>query len=889
MEITELENRLKKITEDINKETFIYDLLLAYDFPKATISRIKSGDLNISKKPNEILLKKKLLFKSIRNEDLHDVIDELSNDKQIAKHQPRFIIVTDFNLFLSLDTKTKDTLDIPIGELDKNTNFYFPWIGKEKTKIQNESLIDIKAATKMGQLYDSIIQENKHLISSKESRHELNIFFARLLFCLFSEDTGIFKDAIFINYLASQSSEDGSDLKICLQEIFSTLNTKDNSAKSKYLQDFPYVNGGLFKDDTEIPYFSRKSREIIIEAGKLDWGGINPDIFGSMVQAISDPKERANYGVHYTSVTNILKVINPLFMDELNGDFDHYETEKDLEKILDKIYHIRIFDPACGSGNFLIISYKQLCILEIKIFEELQSLNPNKWNIARSGIQLNQFYGITINDFDAEIAKLSLWLSEHQMNLQFKSVFGESRPSLPLTESGNIFHANSNRIDWNSVCPKSKDYKIYICGNPPYLGANKKDNEQKEDVEITLKNISKRGILDYICCWFLKASEYISGTQNEFAFVSTNSICQGSQVPIIWPSLLRLAQIRFAYTSFPWKNLASNNATVNCVIIGMMSRSIKTSKKFIFDGVTSTAVEYINPYLTSSKINVVEIEKSPLFNLPPIYSGSMPNDSGFFFFDKHERDAILSRDTRTLKFIKKTIMTDEYLNGIDRFCFWIEDVDLDEASDIKDIKLRIDKIKIHRLASPRKATNKLALKAHRFGEVRHRQGNAIFIPETTSESREYIPIGFITDDSIILKGGYAIYNSKPFIFALISSKMHMVWLRAICGRLETRLRYSTEICYNPFPIPELNNEQEEILLKDSFEILDIREKYSERKLSDLYSPSRMPDDLVSAHKKLDLHVEEMYSSKPFQNDIQRLDFLFKMYADKKNIRDIFDA
>jgi hypothetical protein len=884
MEISELENRLKKLTEDINKETFIYDLLLAYDFPKATISRLRNGDLNLSKDPTELNLKKKLFFKYVTDKDPHIVIDELSNRKDIKQTDPRFIIVSNFELFLSLDTKTKDTLDIPINELYKNFDFYFPWIGKEKTKLQNESLVDIKAARKMGQLYDSIIQENKNFISSKESRHVLNIFFARLLFCLFSEDTGIFKDGIFTNCLASHTSEDGSDLKKYLEEIFLTLNKKDNFSKAQYLQDFPFVNGGLFKDDFEIPNFSRKSRQIIIESGQLDWGGINPDIFGSMVQAISEPEERSDYGVHYTSVTNILKVINPLFMDELNRDFDEWQTEKDLEKILGKIYQIIIFDPACGSGNFLIISYKQLCNLEIKIFEELQSVNPSKWKIASSGIQLNQFYGITLNDFDAEIAKLSLWLSQHQMNIKFKEVFGDLPATLPLRETGNILCGNSTRISWDSFCKKDKG-NVYILGNPPYLGFSLQNSEQKEDIKLNLGGASK---LDYISIWFLKASSYIKNTNFKFAFVTTNSINQGEQISLLWPSIFKMnLEIYFAYTSFKWTNNAVKNAAVSCNIIGIASRA--NNKKFIYTENIRREVNSISPYLTANSNSYVTKRSTPLSNFPIMMLGDMAKDGGNLVLSKEEKNVLLKTSPQAKKYIKRFIGAIDLIRGEERWCLWISEEDFVDAAKIPFIKDRFNKVSQSRLASEKVATQEYANKPYRFVEIRYRNSPSILIPTTSSELREYIPIGFIDKDSIVTAPNQAIYDPPTYLFAVVSSKMHMIWVKAVGGKLKNDIRYSSVLCYNTFPFPDISLNQKNFLEESVHTLLDVREKYSNHTLSKLYDKQQMPDDLKLAHKQIDSLVESCYRKEPFISDEERLEYLFNMYESLINKVELFYA
>jgi type II restriction/modification system DNA methylase subunit YeeA len=884
MEITELENRLKKITEDINKETFIYDLLLAYDFPKATISRIKSGDLNLSKNPNEILFKKKLLFKTIENKDLHDSIDELSNDKQIAKYEPRLIIVTDFNILLAQDTQTKDTLDIKLEDLFKYSNFFFPWIGKEKIYYKNENIVDIKAATKMGQLYDSLILENHNLNQSEDGKHALNIFFARLLFCLFAEDTNIFEGNLFTNALANHSKDDGSDLQEFFKQIFLALNKRDNSDAAEHLKNFPHVNGGLFKESFFIPVFSRKSRQIIIEAGQLDWAGINPDIFGSMVQAIADPNERASFGVHYTSVSNILKVINPLFMDKFRSMFLIYKKEKDLENILNEIYNLKIFDPACGSGNFLIVAYRELSLFEIKIFEELQSINPSKWSIARSGIRLNQFYGITINDFDAEVAKLSLWLSEHQMNLSFKNVFGSSKPTLPLSEAGKIICHNSLNINWSEVCLNDKGTQIYVVGNPPYVGSSMQTEFHKSDMAKVFRDFKNYKNLDYIACWFYLGSKYIMETNAELAFVTTNSLVQGELVSLLWGPILELGiELSFAYKSFKWTNNAKNKAGVSCVILGL--RKVNNSKKFIYEASIVKEVKNITPYLTEGKFVNLHRRSKPVNDFPKMLWGNKPTDDGNLILEKREMDLIINGYPEASKYIKKYSGSNELINGIERWCIWISDNDKDEALKIPPIKDRADKVRAFREKSKAASTRAASKTGYKFIQIQSQPKHALLIPTISSESREYIPIGYVEDDTVVNSASYAIYNCPIYIFAILTSKIHMIWVNCVAGRLETRLRYSSALCYESFPFPEIDDRIKRELEDFGLKILDIREKYSERTLAGLYDNNLMPNDLRDAHRKLDNKVYEIYNLSKTLKDEDVLEFLFDMYEkmDKESL------
>jgi hypothetical protein len=877
MEISELENRLKKLTEDINKETFIYDLLLAYDFPKATISRIKSGDLDLSKHQDELLLKKKLLFRKIENTDPHYIIDELANNKDVIQHDPRFIVVTDFITFLSLDTKTKDSLDIKINEISKHFDFFYPWIGKEKTKLQNENIADIKAATKLGQLYDLILQDNPELISCKENKHALNLFFARLLFCLFAEDTGIFEDSLFINSLATHSSEDGSDLQKFFESLFISLDIKDKSIVEIYLNRFPYVNGGLFESTALIPNFSRKSRSIIIEAGQLDWGDINPDIFGSMVQVIADPEERSDFGVHYTSVINILKVINPLFMDEFRSLINEYKSEKDLTSVLQRIYSLKIFDPACGSGNFLIVTYKELSKLEIQIFSELQKLNPAKWNFAISGIRLNQFHGITINDFDAEMAKLSLWLSEHQMNLEFKSVFGESKPSLPLTESGKIVCQNSLRYEWELLCRREGDEEIYIVGNPPYQGKSMQTDSQKDDMDLIFKGVKNYKSLDYISCWFKKGSEFIYKNNCELAFVSTNSVTQGEQVSMMWPLVLDIdIDISFAYRSFKWRNNARFNAGVSVVIIGLKSKSIK-KEKYLFENNTRTKAKNINAYLIDYKNIIIEKRAVALSSFPPMDCGNNPVDGGNLILSQDQKDKLIKENPECEKFILKYMGANEFINNQIRYCLWIENADLIKARKVPEINRRIESNKLFRENSKNKSSQILNKKPHQFRDFYTTKKHSLVISETGSERRTYLPVGVIDNTTIAGNTLRVVYDSDIWVMSVLSTKLHMIWIKALAGRMKDDIRYSNTLCYNTFPFPEISEKQKDILRDFAFKLIDIREQYSDKTISQLYDPEKMPSDLLVAHVKIDNYIDEIYEFKAGLEDSNKLEALFKLY------------
>lgn len=868
MNIAQIEDKLQQLVKSYKRESFIYDLLLAYGQPKASITRLQKGGLNLSKKEGEISWKKKLFFKAVHKEDLHELIDDIKSDDKAIKHDPRFIVVTDFETLLAIDRKTLDTLDIPILEITKYFDFFLPWAGMEKAQHQYENPADVKAAERMAKLYDEIKKDNS--TKTHEEAHNLNVFLSRLLFCFFAEDTGIFDKGQFTNGIISHTQQDGSDLHAYLDKLFEVMNMEPSKRNhlSAYLEAFPYVNGGLYKNKHHAPVFTRRSRQAIIDSGELDWSAINPDIFGSMFQAVISPKQRGGWGMHYTSVPNIMKVILPLFMNELYEDFEAARgNNKKLNTLLHRIQTIKIFDPACGSGNFLIISYKELRRLEMKIFKAMNSL-------AFSNISLSNFYGIELDDFAHEAAILSLWLAEHQMNQEFFKEFGRTKPALPLKETGNIVHGNATRIGWEKVCPKNEGDEIYILGNPPYLGFNMQSPEQKEDIANVYPIPDNMKFLDYISCWFLKAAKYIDA-KSQFAFVSTNSICQGTQVPMVWPEVFKYGlEISFAYPEFVWSNNAKYNAGVICSIIGV--RKVSPNKKYIYNKATRQEVKNINAYLINGSNIIVEKRQTPLSKLSNIATGNIPYDGGNLILSEEEKNELVINYPESDRFIKKLSGSYEYINNQTRFCLWIEDNDAALAAEISPIKQRIEKVKQSRLKGGKIAKN-YAHVPHKFYMTNRAKKNQILIPRVSSIRREYIPSGFLDSNTIISDSAQAIYDPETYVFAVINSRMHMVWVRAVAGRLKSDYRYSAVICFNTFPFPDINTQQKQELERHVYQIIEEREHHSEKTLAQLYDPDKMPHALREAHHQLDLAVERCYRSKPFESDEERLEYLFKLY------------
>ena len=884
MNLEQIEKDIKKLVSNVDQENFIYDFLLAYGLPKSSINRLKKGDYNKSKNDGEIIWAKKVYFKTIsENEDVHDVIDDISKSDVIDKQKIRFIIVTDFKTFLSKDIKTSDTLDIETDELHKNSHFFLPLIGQEKAENVEENLADIKAADKMSKLFDLIIKDNPLNFKSGKEKHGLNIFFTRLLFCFFAEDAEVFEKGLFTRSVQSYTNASGEDVDIFFEKLFSILKG-DKIDHAEYLKNFPYVNGDLFKNTYFIPKFTEESRKLIIEAGSLDWNSINPDILGSMMQAIVQQGVRHELGMHYTSVKNILKIIKPLFLDELNNELINSKNDiKKLNKLLVKIYNINIFDPACGSGNFLVISYKELYKIEIEILRQLKDLDKNDWLISKSGIELSQFFGIELDDYAHEMAKLSLWIAQHQMNNLYEEILNDKRSFLPLAPSGNIYCKNANLIEWEDICPKKSNKQIFVVGNPPYVGSSMQTKEQKVDMEHVFKGKSGFKNLDYISSWFLKGSRYIQNSDIELAFISTKSICQGEQVSMLWPIILGLnLEIGFSYDSFRWSNNAKYNAGVTCIIISL--RNISKKDKFIFGESSSKKVKNINAYLIASKNIFISKRNNSISDLPKMSYGNKPVDSGNLLLNEDERNKIINEYPKTKRLIRKFYGADEFIKGKSRYCIWIENSDLELANSIPIIKKRIEKIKLFRLNSKKPATKKLAIRPHQFEDLNTSKNNCIIVPSVSSERRKYIPIGFLEKNVVVSNAAHVIYDPPLYLLSILCSYMHMKWVFAVGGYLGSSIRYSSTLCYNSFPLPFLNNQQKKDLEDLTLELVDEREKFSEKTMSELYDVNKMPKSLVNIHEKIDITVDKIYNKQGFNSDEVRLSYLFELYENlnKKN-------
>ena len=891
MNIVQIEENVKQLIHKISKgelhrKEFIYEFLLAYGHRSQSIGRVRNGERNLAEdKENTVFWKRQIYFKIAKQHDLHGLIDQMKSEKRTESNKIRFLIVTDFKTLLAVDTKTQDTLDVPFGDLAKKFDFFLPWAGMEKAVYQGENPADVKAAEKLAKLFDEIKADNfdEDDLNNKENLHQLNIFLSRLLFCYFAEDTEIFKDKQFTSAI-SKSNEDGSDLSSLISRLFKVLNQSSEDRETDlpdYLADFPYVNGGLFKDDIQVPKFTRKSRRILIECGaELDWSDINPDIFGSMFQAVVHTEQRSTMGQHYTSVPNIMKVIEPLFLNDLYEDLEkNQDNINKLLKLQQRLGQLKIFDPACGSGNFLIIAYKELRKFEMEILKRIQELELEKTGQLSkpfSVIQVSQFYGIEIDDFAHEVAILSLWLAEHQMNKTFELEFGYCQPILPLSSSGNIICGNATLLDWDKICVKEDDKVVYILGNPPYLGFNAQKPHHTDEIRKVFSHLSSHKYFDYISCWFYKAAIYIR-FNDSFAFVATNSICQGMQVSILWPHLFKLGlEIGFAHQSFTWTNNAKNNAGVICCIVGL--RHIKNNKKLLINEQVTNEVSNINAYLVEGKSTIVEKKQKPISKLTQMATGNIPYDGGNLILSNEEKISILKKYPDASRLIRPFIGSSEYIRGETRWCLWISEDDMQLANRIPEISERI-----LRVAESRKMGGKIAKNyenvPHRFYMINTAINSQILVPRVSSIRRDYIPIGYVTPEAIIADSAQAIYDPEPEVFSLITSKMHMIWVRTLAGRLKNDYRYSAILCYNTFPVPELSKYQRNKLIELGFNIITVREEFSHLTLAELYDPIKMPDKLRAAHIENDNYVESCYKKSGFSNDEQRLEYLINLYVE----------
>lgn len=908
---THFYEELERLGQNPNPDTFVYDFLALTDTSKATLTSLKNGNNPVANTGLKgIARKSHLYFEQVDRQDLsafYPILDDIKANPAIKKHKIRIIFLTDFDKVLAYDTKRDETLIIErFDELNSDFTFFLPLVGIEKAQQYSEHPADVKASEKMGRLFDQIKKHN-NFQTNKDDIHALNLFLTRLLFCFFADDTGIFDKDSFANAVENFSKTDGSDLHEFFEHLFCVLNLPQNHPERAnyptYLHTFPYVNGGLFADFYAIPIFTARARRVLIECSRLDWSEINPDIFGSMFQAVIDPAQRSQLGQHYTSVSNIKKVIEPLFINPLRQELDKLIALSDdnkaknqkkarLDDFLTRLRAIKVFDPACGSGNFLITAYKSLRLLEMDTIAEIQKLIGGKSEQGSlafgydSEIRLENFYGIDCDDFPVQIAYLSLYLADHQMNIIFRKNFGHCRDTLPLQQGGHIICTNSLRTDWQKICPNNGTDEIYIVGNPPFNGKSKRNDEQKTDMEIVFKNIKGANNLDYVASFFYKAGQYIANSHAKMALVATNSIVQGEQVSLLFKALFKMnLTLQFAYPSFVWRNNAQDNAMVHTVIVGLTDKNNpNNTDKAIYhyndatDVSVAQYVDNISPYLIKGSDIVVEKRSTPITYQSPMDFGSMPNDGGYLLLEPDEKEKLINQEPQVEKWIKKLLGADEFLNGKSRYCLWLVGITNAELAQMPVVKKRVENVQTARQKSTRNETRELAEVPHLFGEIRQPiSGKYILVPSVSSEKRPYIPIDFLNHDVISTNANQLIPNATMFDFGILTSLAHNDWMRLVAGRLESRYRYSGTIVYNTFPFPSVNAEQKKHIEHLAKNILRARMLNTGMTLAELYNPETMPDNLKTAHSELDMAVDKLYREQGFADTAERLAFLLNRY------------
>ncbi len=845
---------------------------------------------------------------------------------------PKYILVSDFENFHLYDLEENTIIDFVLKDLVHNVQHFSYLLGYQKKVYKEQDPANIKAAELMGKLHDQLEEIGY-------SGHSLEVYLVRLLFCLFAEDTTIFNKQQFQDYIEYRTQDDGSDLAARLQELFQVLNTpKEKRFKNldEQLADFPYVNGKLFEENLPTASFDSKMRKALLNCCYLDWSKISPAIFGSMFQSVMNPQERRNLGAHYTSEKNILKLITPLFLDELRQEFNDIVQSsskgtartKKLMEYHKKLRSLTFLDPACGCGNFLVITYRELRLLEIDVLRALYSKGEIATDIANIiWVDIDQFYGIEYEEFPARIAEVAMWLIDHQMNMMVSNEFGQYFVRLPLKKSAHIVHGDALELDWQTLLnpvntiditaehaniyltkeptlhykqvnvhvesytehktkPKqSNEIKFsYILGNPPFIGSKLMKQAQRDQIVNLFQGSDGSGVLDYVTGWYIKAAKYIQGTKIKVAFVSTNSIVQGEQTSILWGQMLNKYKIKihFAHRTFKWSNEAKGNAAVYCVIVGLANFDTPNKRIFEYEDIKGEAHELkaknINPYLVDAKDIFVGKRRKPICNIPEISFGSMPNDGGNFLFTDEEKNEFLAKEPKSEKFFKPLISAHEFLNGHKRWCLWLKNANPTELKEARLVTERVENVRKLRAESTRQATQKLAAFPTLFGEDRQPKSDYVLIPRHSSENRKYIPMGFFDENSIASDSCLFIEGAKLYHFGVLMSAIHMTWVKNMCGRIKSDYRYSNELVYNNYPWPENPTaKQIKTIEEKAQKVLDARAQFPNSSLADLYDPLAMPPVLVKAHNELDKAVDLAYRSQPFTSEANRMEFLFELY------------
>jgi len=914
MNAVEIESAISDLAQQpFDPAEFPYAFLEAFGNKATTIKRLRSGTSNKSDFSGSwggVLQTNNIHIAVAEAGAVTETLAALKASPATTRAKAKFVLATDGEMLEAEELESGETVACKYEEFPDHFGFFLPLAGITTVKQVRESSFDIRATSRLNRLYVELLKDNPSW-GTEEQRHEMNHFMARLIFCFFAEDTDIFAGSgLFTDTVAEMSARDSANTHEVISEIFRAMNTRQEAHAAanipRWAGKFPYVNGGLFSGSVDVPRFSKIARSYLLHIGSLDWTQINPDIFGSMIQAVADDEERGALGMHYTSVPNILKVLNPLFLDDLREKLEEAgDNARKLLNLRNRMAKIRVFDPACGSGNFLVIAYKQMREIEAEINQRRKE--PNR----PTDIPLTNFRGIELRDFSAEVARLALIIAEYQCDLHYRGKKLALAEFLPLSSDNWITCGNALRLDWLSICPptgtgvklhaddlfespldqaqidfENEGGETYICGNPPYVGDKKQNADQKSDLEKLLSGrTTKWKSLDYVCGWFVKAADYGRCTRCKAAFVSTNSITQGQQVPVLWPILFEEGQeVSFAHTSFKWSNLASNNAGVTVVIIGISNsapqdRVIYTADR---DGNTiSLTTKSISPYLAPGKKVFVQSRGKPISDLPEMLLGNFAKDGGHLLLD---RNAVKELDPSVLKFIRPMFGGQEFIKSQARYCIWVEHNEVEDAYCVEELRRRFSLVKKNRLESTKKATQEWAKAPHRFVEIRSpKYSQAMVIPIVSSENREYFPVGFLPENSIV-NYAFGLYDAPLWALSLIASRLHLAWIATVCGKMKTDFRYSNTLGWNTFPVPTLTEKNKADLTRCAENILLTREAHFPATIADLYDPEKMPDNLREAHERNDEVLERIYIGRRFKNDTERLEKLFELYTkmtDKK--------
>ncbi|MGI9376495.1 MAG: class I SAM-dependent DNA methyltransferase [Tsuneonella suprasediminis] len=909
MNAVEIEQAISELAEHpFDRAEFPFAFLEAFGNKATTLKKLRSGASNASDVSGGVLQRSNIHIATCDAGTVDQTLQALRASPKTAAAKAKFILATDGADFQAEDLNTGETVACTFADFPNHFGLFLPLAGITTVKQIRESTFDIRATSRLNKLYVELLKDNPDWATA-QCRADMNHFMARLIFCFFAEDTDIFSgEGLFTRTVETMSERDSSNTHEVISQIFQAMDTptrhegklddryRKAAGTPRWADVFPYVNGQLFSGSTDVPRFSRIARSYLIQIGNLNWKKINPDIFGSMIQAVADDEERGALGMHYTSVPNILKVLNPLFLDDLRAALEEAgDNARKLLNLRNRMARIRVFDPACGSGNFLVIAYKQMREIEAEI-------NVRRGEAHRkSAIPLTNFRGIELRDFPAEIARLALIIAEFQCDVLYRGQQEALADFLPLDSQNWITCGNALRLDWLALCPpagtgvrmqaddlfgtpldqseidfENEGGETYICGNPPYIGDKYQTKEQKDDLRTFKSGKLEVRAVDYIAGWFWKASDYIKNG-GRFAFVSTNSICQGVQVPLIWPKIFANGQaIFFAHENFMWGNNAARNAQVTCIIVGVADAHER--KKFIYSDAARKEVANINPYLSPGDTVIVARASEPISELGVMFGGNIPRDQGNLLLSTDEARSLLDDYPQAKPLIRPIVGSAEFINGLQRFCLWISDDQADLAYSIPPIAERLANIREYRLNGSERGRAGLDT-PYKFERTIIGSKHTIVVPSVSSERRDYLPCGLLPADVRVSNLALAIYDAPLWNLSIVASRLHLVWVAAVCGKLETRYRYSNTMGWNTFPVPATLTEQGKAdLTRCAEDILLAREAHFPKTIAELYDPEKMPDNLRHAHERNDEVLERIYIGRKFRNDTERLEKLFDLYT-----------